>query len=292
MNLLVKLCSRLAVSPRPLQVMPSRASAYKHVEKPAPGTGKAFRRIVHYPEEYTVKPLNVTNLGGRDPVSGRMVAKGIGGGIKHKYHWVDWKRLAPKDGSPLVEKVFEVIEDGCRTGHVALVGQGDELRYIMATENMKPGNLITTYSEIPRIPVRPKEGDAHPIGALPQNTKVCCVEMHPGRGAFFCKSAGSCATIGRKVGNEVLVTLPSKREFFLNQECIAIVGRISNAIHSSIPIGSAQRLRWLGYRPRSGLWQRKSGIHGRKIRAPIPIMAITKPREKPAEAITFTLKTF
>lgn len=35
--------------------------------------GKAgkFRRIVHYPEEYTVKPLKITRLGGRDPVSGK-----------------------------------------------------------------------------------------------------------------------------------------------------------------------------------------------------------------------------
>ena len=44
----------------------------KDVELPSntgPGSGK-FRRIVHYPEEYTVKPLKITNLGGRDPISG------------------------------------------------------------------------------------------------------------------------------------------------------------------------------------------------------------------------------
>ncbi|CAB3377289.1 Hypothetical predicted protein [Cloeon dipterum] len=154
---------------------------------------------------------------------------------------------------------------------------------------MKPGSNITTYNEIPRIPVRPKDGDAHPLGALPQNTKICCVEMHKGRGAFFCKSAGSFATIGPKVGNEVLINLPSKRKFYLNEECMAVVGRVSNEIHSSIPIGSAQRLRWLGYRPRSGLWQRKSGIHGRKVKAPIPVMAIKKKRQPKQEPITFTL---
>lgn len=40
------------------------------VEKPKPGLGKSYRRIVHFPEEYTVKPLQVTNLAGRDPVTG------------------------------------------------------------------------------------------------------------------------------------------------------------------------------------------------------------------------------
>lgn len=38
---------------------------------PKPGNGRTFRRIVHYPEKYTVEPLNVTNLAGRDPVTGK-----------------------------------------------------------------------------------------------------------------------------------------------------------------------------------------------------------------------------
>lgn len=124
----------------------------KYVEKPEIGNGKAYRRIIHYPEEYTVKPLEVTNLGGRDPVSGRLVVKGIGGGIKHKYHWIDWKRVGPKEGPPQVEKVIKIIEDGCRTAHVALVAVGDRLKYILATQNMKAGDLIKTSCHIPRIP--------------------------------------------------------------------------------------------------------------------------------------------
>lgn len=86
-----------------LQKIVTRNKA-KCVEKPRIGVGTAFRRIVHYPKdkEYTVQPLNVTNLGGRDPKTGRLVVKGIGGGIKHKYHWIDWKRVGPKEGPPQV----------------------------------------------------------------------------------------------------------------------------------------------------------------------------------------------
>lgn len=83
---------------------------YHHVEKPLPGTGTSYRRIVHYPEKYTVKPLNVTNLGGRDPVSGRLVARGIGGGIKHKYHWIDWNRIGPTEGpAQVTESLFTIF---------------------------------------------------------------------------------------------------------------------------------------------------------------------------------------
>lgn len=125
---------------------------YKYVIKPKPGRGKAYRRIVHYPEQYTVKPLDVTNLAGRDPVTGRIVAKGIGGGIKHKYHWIKWMRDGPSDGPPQLEKVMEVLFDGCRTAKVALVAVENEMKYILATENMKSGDILKTSRFIPRIP--------------------------------------------------------------------------------------------------------------------------------------------
>lgn len=125
---------------------------YKFVDKPKPGDGQAFRRKVHYPKEYTVKPLEVTNLAGRDPITGRVVANGIGGGIKHKYHWIKWVRDGPVEGPPQVEKVIDVLFDGCRTAKIALVGVGNELKYILATENMKAGDLIRTSRFIPRIP--------------------------------------------------------------------------------------------------------------------------------------------
>nr|CAI5853116.1 unnamed protein product [Callosobruchus analis] len=253
----------------------------KPVEKPLIGHGKSFRRIVHYPEKYTVKPLEVTNLGGRDPKTGRMVVKGIGGGIKHKYHWIDWKRLGPTEGPPMEERVLQIIKDGCRTAHVALVGQGNKLRYILATENMKPGDIIKTSSHIPRIPVRANEGDAYPLGALPLGTQVNSVEKYPGTGSFFIHAAGTFATIVRKApGDRIIIAMPSKREFSLPATCMCTVGRLSNVEHSSTPIGSAQRNRELGNRPKSGLWQRKKGCHGRKLRRPPPVKVIDlKPRD-------------
>lgn len=145
---------------------------YHHVEKPQPGNGKCYRRIIHYPDQYTVKPLDTTNLGGRDPKTGRLIAKGIGGGIKHKFHWVDKKRIGPKEGPPQEEKVIKIIKDGNRTAFVALVACGKDLKYIFATENMKEGDIIKTSMFIPRIPVRAKEGDAYPLGALPIGTQV------------------------------------------------------------------------------------------------------------------------
>ncbi|XP_063227413.1 large ribosomal subunit protein uL2m isoform X1 [Bacillus rossius redtenbacheri] len=197
---------------------------FKLIDLPKPGSGRSFRRIVHFPEKYTVKPLDVTNLAGRDPETGRVVAKGIGGGIKHKYHWVDWKRDGPKEPPPALEEVIEVIDDGCRTGKVALVASGKRLKYILATANMKAGDILKTSRHIPRIPVRASEGDAYPLGALQAGTQVCSVEKYAGTGGFYVHAAGTFATILRHIGDRTIVQLPSKKEFSLSKECMAVVG--------------------------------------------------------------------
>ena len=48
----------------------SRRYKWKLVQLPEVGTGKAFRRIVHFKDDYTVKPLKITNRAGRDPITG------------------------------------------------------------------------------------------------------------------------------------------------------------------------------------------------------------------------------
>ncbi|OWR49954.1 large ribosomal subunit protein uL2m [Danaus plexippus] len=284
----------LTISPhvvgrRAIQVAAVNYASKPNIVKPKPGFGKSYRRIVHFPEEYTVKPLEVTNLAGRDPVSGRVVAKGIGGGIKHKYHWINWVRDGPTEGPPQEEKVIEIIECGCRTSHVALVAVGDKLKYILATENMKAGDIIKSSRYLPRIPVRANEGDAYVLGALPTGTIVHCIEKEPGQGGLYIHAAGTFGTILRRQDDRIIVQMPSKRLFSFNEHCMAVVGRLSNVDHGNTPIGSPQRNRWLGNRPRSGLWKRKDGRHGRKIRPPKPVKEIFHPSNFPLPTVNMTM---
>lgn len=219
--------------------------------------------------------------------TGRVAVKGIGGGIKHKYHWIKWIRDGPTDLNqpPKEEKVLEIFKDGCRTSFVALVGSGRELKYILATENMKPGDIIRTHQGIPRNPIRPSEGDAYPLGALPIGTQVHNIEKYPGQGGWYIHSAGSVATILKREGNHVVIQMPKKKTFSLHETCMATVGRLSNIEHSSTPIGSAQKNRELGNRPRSGLWQRKTGRFGRKIKPPPKTKYIKEKRPEQSEVI-------
>uniref|UniRef100_A0A1B6D0A1 Uncharacterized protein n=2 Tax=Clastoptera arizonana TaxID=38151 RepID=A0A1B6D0A1_9HEMI len=254
-----------------------------------PKKSAAFRRKVHYPEKYTVEPLRVTNLGGRDPETGRKVVNRVGGGLKYKYHWVWWKREGPKEGPPLVERVIQIMDDFARTAKIALVAGDKQMKYYLATANMKAGDLIRTSEYIPRNAVAAKEGDAFPLGALPMGTVVCCVEKNPDGGGYYAHAAGTFCTLMRRLGDKVIIQLPSKIEVALPKENMAVVGRISNVEHHKIPIGSAQRSRELGIRPKSGWWQRKTGRFGRKLRPPPPLKILDFTKKEKVEPVVLTL---
>ncbi|XP_067241822.1 39S ribosomal protein L2, mitochondrial [Chanodichthys erythropterus] len=230
-------------------------------------------------EKYTVRPIGMKKTGGRD-YTGRIVTHGIGGGHKQRYRMIDFQRLRyepGQEGQPIVEKVVEVRYDPCRSADIALVAGGSRKRWIIATENMEAGDLIKTSSAIGRMAVLAKEGDSHPLGALPVGTLINNLELYPGKGAQYIRAAGTCGVLLRKVNGTAIVQLPSKHQIQVLETCVATVGRVSNVDHNKRIIGKAGRNRWLGIRPSSGLWQRKGGWAGRKIRPLPPMKSFVNP---------------
>ncbi|XP_030414046.1 39S ribosomal protein L2, mitochondrial isoform X2 [Gopherus evgoodei] len=223
--------------------------------------------------KYTTRPIGMKKTGGRDH-TGRITVHGIGGGHKQRYRMIDFQRLRYVSGAesgPYEEKVIQVRYDPCRSADIALVAGGKQKRWIIATENMQPGDLLKTSGHIGRMAVSASEGDAYPLGALPVGTLINNLESHPGKGAQYIRAAGTCGVLLRKVNGTAIVQLPSKRHIQVLETCMATVGRVSNIDHNKRIIGKAGRNRWLGKRPRSGLWHRKGGWAGRKIK-PLPPM--------------------
>lgn len=224
-------------------------------------------------EKYTVRPIGMKKTGGRDH-SGRIRTHGIGGGHKQKYRCIDFQRLRyaeDKEGQPFEEKVVEVRYDPCRSADIAMVAGGDRKRWIIATENMKEGTIIKTSGVIGRMAVSANEGDAYPLGALPVGTLINNLEIKPGKGSEYIRAAGTSGVLLRKFNGTAVVQLPSKQQVQVLETCMVTVGRVSNIDHDKRIIGKAGRNRWLGIRPSSGLWQRKGGWAGRKIK-PLPPM--------------------
>ncbi|EMP34263.1 39S ribosomal protein L2 [Chelonia mydas] len=187
---------------------------------------------------------------------------------------IDFQRLRYGPGAesgPYEEKVIQVQYNPCRSADIALVASSKQKRWIIATENMQPGNLLKTSGHVGRMAVSASEGDAYPLGALLVGTLINNLKSHPGKGEQYSRAAGTCGVLLWKVNGTAIMQLPSKRHMQVLETSIATVGRVSNIDHNKRIIGKAGRNRWLGERLRSGLWHCKGSWVGRKIR-PLPPM--------------------
>lgn len=240
-----------------------------------------FRPYLPDDEQYTIRPLPICKLGGRDLETGRVVVRTLGGGNPRKFRWQDMYRRANEDGSVKEEKVLMLKYNPLSSPRLALVADDERMRWIPATHGVEVGDVIRTFSEIPRNPIRAKIGDAHPVGALPVGTQVHLIEKLPGEGAAFCLVAGSFATIVKRSPDSITLKLPTSNTIKIERQCMAVVGQLSNIDNKHVKLWCVQRLRWLGKRPRSGQWRKKDGYCGRKVRAPkLMDLTIAALREK------------
>uniref|UniRef100_A0AC34PWH9 Ribosomal protein L2 C-terminal domain-containing protein n=1 Tax=Panagrolaimus sp. JU765 TaxID=591449 RepID=A0AC34PWH9_9BILA len=241
--------------------------------------------------EYTHQPLRVRRLGGRDPDTGRKVNQHIGGGVKFDYFMVDFHRRGPNSPNETYdERVLEVRRDPNRSAHIALVAGENGKRWILATENMFAGQVIKTSGFIPPNPIVGVEGNAYPLGALSVGTLINSIERYPNEDSdVFVIAAGAAAEVVRHQGNFVVVRLPHKHEFSLHQTCMATVGRLSHAEFHDKIFGSANMHRRFGYKMSSGLYHKKDGYCGRKIRPLPPVRVLEKPDEAPPPNQKFSL---
>jgi len=192
------------------------------------------------PEKSLLRPIH--NKGGRNN-SGKMTMRYIGGGHKHRYREIDFKR--DKFNIPAVVKTIEY--DPIRTARIALLHYADgEKRYIIAPHGLKVGSkLLSGKGVVPNV------GNALKLGEMPLGTTVHNIELRPGQGAKLARSAGTYANLSARDGNYVILKMPSGETRMILATCMATVGSVSNPDHSLEVHGKAGRRRWLGRRPRN-----------------------------------------
>lgn len=192
------------------------------------------------PEKSLLRPIK--NSGGRNN-TGKMTMRYIGGGHKHRYREIDFKR--DKFNIPAVVKTIEY--DPIRTARIALLHYADgEKRYIIAPHGLKVGSkLLSGKGVVPNV------GNALKLGEMPLGTTVHNIELRPGQGAKLARSAGTYANLSARDGNYVILKMPSGETRMVLAACMATVGSVSNPDHSLEVHGKAGRRRWLGRRPRN-----------------------------------------
>ncbi|REA62137.1 50S ribosomal protein L2 [Dyadobacter luteus] len=208
--------------------------------------GQRFRSAPTFEEITTAKPEKsllepVKRTGGRNS-SGRRTMRHIGGGHKRKYRVIDFKRN--RFDAPAT--VLTIEYDPNRSARIALVQYADdEKRYVIAPNGLKVGQTIVSGNS-----VAPEVGNALPLGSMPIGTIVHNIELTPGKGGQFARSAGAYAQLVAREGKYAVLKMPSGEMRMILSTCIATVGTVSNSSHMNVSLGKAGRRRWLGRRPR------------------------------------------
>ena len=212
--------------------------------KPTSPGRRAVVKVVHKhlhkgaPEASLLEPQKQKS--GRNN-NGHITMRHKGGGHKHHYRVVDFKRN--KDG--IAAKVERIEYDPNRTAHIALLCYADgERRYIIAPRGLEVGASLMSGSEAPI-----KAGNTLPIRNIPVGSTIHCVEMLPGKGAQIARSAGTSATLLAREGVYAQVRMRSGEVRRIHVECRATIGEVANEEHSLRQIGKAGVKRHMGIRP-------------------------------------------
>ena len=259
----------------PQVVIDSNATfAMKTYTPRTPGTRHLVRSInTHLWKGRPFLPLTFPKKGhgkgGRNN-SGRVTVRHMGGGHKRRIRTVDFMRMTP--GPHTVERIEH---DPGRTAHIALLNEEATGRksYIVAAEGMRAGDVVQSYrSGIPKDLLESMggivdpgvlaaktawRGNCLPLHMVPIGSIVYNVGSKNDRGAVFCRSAGTYATViskdeGAKPGKKdkyVVVKLQSGEIRKVDRDSCATIGVASNPHYQHEQLGKAGRSRWLNIRP-------------------------------------------
>lgn len=201
---------------------------------------KVVNSDLHKGEAYAPLLEKKSKSGGRNN-TGRITTRHRGGGHKHHYRIIDFKRN--KDGIPA--KIERLEYDPNRSANIALVLYADgERRYIIAPQGISAGDEVMSGLAAPI-----KAGNTLPLRNIPVGSTVHCIEMKVNKGAQLARSAGASAQLVAREGAHATLRLRSGEMRKVLIDCRATIGSVSNPEHSLRKLGKAGATRWRGVRP-------------------------------------------
>ena len=171
---------------------------------------------------------------------GRITTRHRGGGVRSFYRNVSF---ALPEG--IVATVEAIEYDPNRSARIARIKDTKgALRYILATNGMKPGQKITAGEE-----ASIENGNRLALKDIPVGSVIHAIELQPGKGAQMVRAAGASAQLMAKEGEYAQIRMPSGEVRLVNVACTATIGVVGNEQHQNIKVGKAGRSRHKGIRP-------------------------------------------
>lgn len=173
-------------------------------------------------------------------------------------------------------KIIKLLNSIAHSAPLAKIQFENQIFYIPAFNGMIEGQTIQIgTTEI-------KDGNIVQLKDIPVKTKIYCIESRPGDGGRFIKTGGNNAVVNRKIGNEVLILMPSKKEKKLNQNCRAIIGTIAGQGRKDKPVLKAGKQFYIK-KSKSKLWPRTSAVKMNAIDHPFGSGRGKNPKSKIAK---------
>jgi len=190
------------------------------------------------PEKGLIRILSKQS--GRDN-RGHVSMRHQGGREKRFMRVIDWKR----DKKNIKGVVVSIEYDPNRNVSIALIVYKNGAKaYILA-----PEGLIVDSEVLASVDAEAKVGCCLPLAKIPVGFFVHNVELTPGRGGKFARSAGTSVQLMAKEGDFAILKMPSSEIRKISLNCWATIGVLSNADHRNVILGKAGRSRHLGVRP-------------------------------------------
>lgn len=193
---------------------------------------------------HSLKKFTKTILrkGGRNH-QGVITIRHRGGGNPKLYRIIDFKRSL----FDVLGVVKKIESDPNRTSKIALICyQKGILSYILSPQNLRTGDFIQAGPSAEIL-----IGNALPIGYIPLGTVVHNLELKPGHGGQFMRSAGTHARLIEKGKSSVqtsIFKLNSGKLYSIPLQCMATIGTVSHAKPTKVK--KAGTSRWKGRRPK------------------------------------------
>jgi len=184
--------------------------------------------------------VGLKKKGGRNAY-GRITVRHRGGGAQRRYRIIDFLRSE----RGVEGKITTVEYDPNRNVRIGLVVyKNGSKRYILLPEGLGVGNIVSAGKD-----VEAKVGNALPLRLIPVGFNVHNVEIKPGQGGTFARSAGTTAQLIGKSEKYATLRMPSSEVRMVHLDCWATVGVLGNADYKNISFGKAGRTRQRGFRP-------------------------------------------
>ena len=109
------------------------------------------------------------------------------------------------------------------------------------------------------VPGRKNYGDITMVENLVIGDKAYNIERNPGDGGKMMRAAGASAIVSKKIGTQIFLRTPSKREVSLHPKCLLQMGMTAGGGRLEKPVMKAGKMFHIK-KTRSKLWPRTSAV--------------------------------